>query len=457
MTQQSRPPLYGSGARTAELRDAFTSGEFTVAVYGLGKMGLPLATVFAPVAKDVVGVDIDEAVVNAVSAGECPVTGEPGLPTELAREVEVGHLHTTTKGTQAAEAARLHVVIVPTLVEDGEPDLSALDAVTETIAAGIEPGDMVVVESTVPPGTCRDRVFLELNRETGYSLGDFGLAFCPERTMSGRALKDIRGSHPKVIGGADAESRRIAETIYSEITSADLVPVADCTTAECVKVFEGLYRDVNIALANELATLVDELGVDVTAAIEAANTQPFCDIHDPGPGVGGHCIPYYPYFVTSRVEKPTPLLETARDVNDAMPQFTVERVADCLQATGCDLNDSAVVVLGLTYRPGVDEIQASPGIEVAARLTRRAHEVYACDPIFSDSPPEGVRRIGLDKMSELDVDAVVLMTPHEEFDDIEWDALDAVIIDGHRTLDPDRFNHYYAIGRGHTEVASSDF
>jgi len=332
-----------------------------------------------------------------------------------------------------------------------------LDAVVEDVAAGLSPGDLVLVECTVPPRTTAERVVPRLATLSGLDGDEFGVAFCPERTSSGRALEDIRGAYPKIVGGVDEESTQAAELVYDELNEAGVISVSDATTAECVKVFEGLYRDVNIALANELGSFTDELGVDVNEAIEVANTQPFCDIHDPGVGVGGHCIPYYPYFVTSHVEKPTPLLETARGVNDAMPQFTVERVADCLKATGCDLNDSAVVVLGLTYRPGVDEIRASPGIEVAARLTRRAHEVYACDPVFSDSPPEGVRRIGLDKMSELDVDAVVLMTPHEEFDDIEWDALDAVIIDGHRTLDPDRFNHYYAIGRGHTEVASSDF
>jgi len=449
--QRSRPDrLYGADAPDDRLREAFTTGEVPVAVYGLGKMGVPLAAVFSAVAGNVVGVDIDPEVVRTVGDGDCPVDGEPGLPGLLEEAVEDRRLRATTDGVAAATDARLHVVIVPTLVDGTEPDLSALTAVTETIAAGLTPGDMVVVESTVPPGTCLDHVLPLLERESGHSLGEFGLAFCPERTMSGRALQDITGSHPKVVGGADAESDRVARLVYGEVTSAELVAVADPTTAECVKVFEGLYRDVNIALANELATLSDELGVDVTAAIEAANTQPFCDIHDPGPGVGGHCIPYYPYFVTSRVETPTPLLETARGVNDSMPTFTVARVGDCLDAVGRSLPASSVLVLGLTYRAGVDETRASPGVDVARRLADRARDVYVCDPVCTDVPLADVRSVGVDEFEDVDVDAVVLTTPHEAFEAIDWETFeDVVVVDGHRLFDADTVGHpYYAIGVG---------
>jgi UDP-N-acetyl-D-mannosaminuronic acid dehydrogenase len=452
VTEQDATParLYAASTPDAAVREAFTDGAFTVAVYGLGKMGLPLATVFGAVSGDVVGVDVDPGVVATVNAGGCPVTGEPGLDEQLAEQVDRDRLRATTDGTAAAEAARLHVVIVPTLVDDGQPDLSAVDAAVSTVADGLDPGDMVVVESTVPPRTCRDRLLPRLERESGHSLGEFGLAFCPERTMSGRALADIRGTHPKVVGGAGEESRRTARLVYSEVTTADVLPVEDATTAECVKVFEGLYRDVNIALANELATLQEDLGVDVTAAIETANTQPYCDIHDPGPGVGGHCIPYYPYFVTSQFETATPLLETARSVNDAMPAFTVDRVENCLVATGRSLADSTALVLGLTYRPGVDETRASPGVEVARRLGASAAETYAYDPVCTDPPPAGVRPLSLDEVTDPDVDAVVLTTPHEAFREVDWDAFgDAVVVDCHRMLDGDALEQrYYAIGRG---------
>jgi UDP-N-acetyl-D-mannosaminuronic acid dehydrogenase len=448
--RSSRATLYDSEESESTLRAAFTGGAVPVAVYGLGKMGLPLASVYADVTGNVTGVDIDTGTVARINACACPVDGEPGLPELVADLVGDGALTATTDSARAAAEAAVHVVIVPTLIDEGEPDLSALEAAIRAIGSGLDPGDLVVVESTVPPRTCRDRVVPWLEAESGHAVGEFGVAFCPERTMSGRALADIRGTHPKVVGGVDEPSRDAATLVYRTITDAGVIPVADATTAECVKVFEGVYRDVNIALANELARMADELGVDVTAAIETANTQPYCDIHSPGPGVGGHCIPYYPHFLIEEFGTPNPLLETARSVNDSMPSFTVGKLADELDAAGESLADSTVVVLGLTYRAGVDETRASPGIAIASVLADRAETVYAADPVCSSPPPDGVQRVSVDEVSDLDLDAAVLATAHEEFTSFSENAFeDVTVVDGHRALDaPDTARSVYAIGDG---------
>ena len=453
-SQRSEPTaLYGAEAEASAQRRAFTGGSVPVAVYGLGKMGLPLATVYAEVSGAVTGVDIDPDVADAVDAGECPVEGEPGLPEAVERLVADGSLSATTDAAEAATTASVHVVIVPTLVEDDHPDLSALEAAVRSVGEGLDAGDTVIIESTVPPRTCRDRVLPWLKAESGLGLGEFGLAFCPERTMSGRALEDIRGAHPKVVGGADDESTRVAELVYGEITDAEVYAVSDPTTAECVKVFEGLYRDVNIALANELATLSGELGVDVTEAIAVANTQPFCDIHDPGPGVGGHCIPYYPYFVISELESATPLLETARHVNEYMPEYTVDRAAEALAEDGPALPDATVAVFGLAYRPGVDETRASPGVAVAELLADRAETVYAVDPVTTDAPPAGVERVSLDEIGARELDLAVVVTAHDEFEAVPWEAFDdLVVLDGRRRLDADAVPHRVArLGDGSGE------
>ncbi|ELZ22315.1 nucleotide sugar dehydrogenase [Halosimplex carlsbadense 2-9-1] len=442
-SQRSEPTgLYGADADEPTQRRAFTGGAVPVAVYGLGKMGLPLAAVYAEVSGAVTGVDIDPEVARAVDAGECPVEGEPGLPGAVERLTADGSLSATTDAVGAAAEASVHVLIVPTLVSDDQPDLSALEAAVRSVGEGLDPGDTVVVESTVPPRTCRDRVTPWLEAESGLELGEFGLAFCPERTMSGRALEDIRGAHPKVVGGADEESARVAELIYGQVTDAEVYTVSDCTTAECVKVFEGLYRDVNIALANELATLAGEFGVDVPEAIEVANTQPFCDIHDPGPGVGGHCIPYYPYFVISEFESATPLLQTARHVNEYMPEYTVDRAAEALADRGRDLSDATAAVFGLAYRPGVDETRASPGVDIAELLADRAETVYAVDPVTTDSPPAGVERVSLADIGARELDLAVVATAHDEFESIPWTAFDdSVVLDGRRQLDADAIGH----------------
>jgi len=233
--------FYGSDASPAEQREAFRSGEVPVGVYGLGKMGLPLAAVYAETCGNVVGADVDPAVVESVNRGDCHVDREPGLDALVEKTVSAGALRATESPRTAAEAASVHVLIVPTPITDAnEPDLSILQAVVEDVAAGLSAGDLVVVECTVPPGTTRDAVQPTLAQESDLDGDEFGVAVCPERTSSGRALKDIRGAYPKVVGGVDDESTRAAALLYGELTTNDVIQVPDATTAEAVKVFEGV-------------------------------------------------------------------------------------------------------------------------------------------------------------------------------------------------------------------------
>jgi UDP-N-acetyl-D-mannosaminuronic acid dehydrogenase len=450
--------LYECDEPTDRQRDALVSGRIPVAVYGLGKMGLPLASVFAEVTGNVVGVDIDSEVVETINDGDCHVKREPGLDDLVADLVAEDALQATTDPAEAATDASVHVVIVPTpITDENEPDLSILDAVVEDIAEGLSPGDQVVVECTVPPRTTEDRVQSQLIEQSGLEEGEFGLAFCPERTSSGRALEDIRGAYPKVVGGVDEESTRVARLIYEEINDAGVIPVSDTTTAECVKVFEGLYRDVNIALANELGTFTDEFGIDVREAIEVANTQPFCDIHDPGPGVGGHCIPFYPYFVIDPFETDAPMLETARRVNDSMPGFTVEKLREEFDAEGLAMAEASVLVLGLTYRPGVEEIRASPSIAIAAQLSENGADVYGVDPMLDDYEAFDLEPLDLDDIYTRSFDAVILATPHSDFESIEWDNLhrdggNLFVLDGRDVLEQSAIDHrVYTIGGGYDD------
>jgi UDP-N-acetyl-D-mannosaminuronic acid dehydrogenase len=451
--------LYGATVDESRQREAFLAGEVPVAVYGLGKMGLPLAAVYADCCGNVRGADPDPAVVETVNAGACHVDREPGLPELVADVVDRGALSATTDPCRAAREATVHVVIVPTLVDERhDPDLRALESVGRDIATGLAPGDLVVVESTTPPRTARDAFLPLLEAESGLSLGEFGVAVCPERTSSGRALADVRGSHPKVVGGVDAESARAAGLVYGELVDNEVYTVSDATTAEAVKVFEGVYRDVNIALANELARFTDTLEVDVSEAIDVANTQPYCDIHSPGPGVGGHCIPYYPYFLLRPFEMPAPLLETARDVNDAMPSYVVDRLAAELEAVGRSLADATVLVLGVTYRAGVAETRAAPARGVCASLSARGASVLAVDPLVGADSDEWASfeatPVELDAVADTDADAAVLVTAHEEFGGVDWTAFDAplVVVDTRRVLDLGETDHrVYAIGRGHID------
>jgi UDP-N-acetyl-D-mannosaminuronic acid dehydrogenase len=439
---QGAPALYDSDVSTDEQRTALTSGEIPVAVYGLGKMGLPLASVYADVTGNVAGMDVDPEVVESVSAGKNHIVGEPGLADLVSEVVGSGALSATTDGPTAASEARIHVVIVPTLVdENSKPDLSVVEAVMADIASGLSAGDQVILESTVPPRTCRDVVAPLLAAESGLDREEFGVAFCPERTASGRALKDIRGAYPKIVGGVDAESTRVAELIYDEINSQEIIPVSDATTAEAVKVFEGVYRDVNIALANELTKHADELSISVLEAIEAANTQPFCDLHIPGAGVGGHCIPYYPHFLIQQFEADSRLMELSREINDTMPIYTAELALSGLMKHGKESEGSEILVLGLTYRAGVDELRATPAMGVIERLASAGANVTAVDPVTETHEPfenAGAAIKDLDAACEQQYDAVVLVTAQHEFEAIDIPSLSTgdqlVVVDGRQAL-----------------------
>ena len=435
--------LYDTSATPDEQQAALTSGRIPVAVYGLGKMGLPLAAVYAHATEHVVGVDADSSVVQTVNRGRSHIDSEPGLQSTVDEAVSRSWLRATTDAEEAAEEASIHVVIVPTLVDDqDDPDLSIVTDVARSIAAGLAPGDLVIAESTLPPRTCREVLLPLLERESGLSRGEFGLAFCPERTSSGQALDDIRGAYPKVVGGVDDESTRAATLVYEQLTDNEVITVSDATTAEAVKVFEGVYRDVNIALANELGRHASDVGIDVVEAITVANTQPYCDIHTPGAGVGGHCIPYYPYFIIGQFDEETPLLETARSVNEAMPSFTAELALDALREQGVDPGEATVLVLGLTYRPGVAEIRATPALPVIQRLRLADADVAAYDPVltefdaFEQAGAEIRRDVG---DGDGQFDAVVLVTPQEQFERIDVPELTSgerplVVVDGRQAL-----------------------
>jgi UDP-N-acetyl-D-mannosaminuronic acid dehydrogenase len=448
-TVVDRQGLYGAESDPAAQRTALTSGEIPVAVYGLGKMGVPLAGVYAEVTGNTIGVDVDPDVVEQINGGTSPIQREPGLEALVAETVEDGGLWATTDGDAAAEAARVHVVMVPTLLTSNkEPDLSILEEVVSTIATGLAQGDVVIIESTVPPRTTVDRVLPTLLEESDLDADEFGVAACPERTVSGQALADIRGTHPKIVGGVDEESTRVATLIYGEITDNDVLTTTDAATAEAVKVFEGVYRDANIAIANQLALYAEEMDIDVNEGIEVANTQPFCDLHDPGPGVGGHCIPVYPYFLSGQFDADASVLTAARERNDAMPAFTASLVEAILEDEGVALDDAEVLLLGVTYKANIAELRNSPSIPLAELLNERGAMVYAVDPLVDDwTELEPMWPRSHEDVDGDSPDVVVLATPHQEFTRLDWDDFDAPILDGRGVIDTENVETpVYTIG-----------
>lgn len=400
---------------------AVSPQDIRVAVYGLGKMGLPLAAVFASKGFQVLGVDTNEEVVKKVNAGVSPVVEEAGLEKLVQKVVKGGKFKATSDGALASRETDIKIIIVPTFLDEkNHPDLEIVKKVTEKIALGLQKGDLVILESTAPPGTTLEVIAKILEKKSGLRLGrDFAVAHCPERTNSGTAIADIQGRiNPKVVGACDNESLKIVKYLYGLINKRGVIPVKDTTTAELVKISEMVYRDVKIAYANSLAVICSQLKIDALEVIRAANTDAGCDILDPGPGVGGHCIPVYPYFIFDKVKKGTELLQAARLVNDGMSTLVIDLAKRALSDQGRDLKKSTMLILGFAYRGGVKETRLSPGIKIYKELQGKAARVLAYDPLFSRAETEALGMEFFDSFRG--VDCILITADHKEFSLIEW-------------------------------------
>jgi len=364
------------------LAESGTAG--TVAVVGAGKMGLPLAAQYASHGWSVVAVDVQQAVVEAISAGRSHIVDEPGLA-EMVRDAHAaGRLRATTDGAAAAREADVVVLIVPVMLDDEQQaDYRHMDAAVAAIGPGIHAGSTVIFETTLPVGDTRGRFVPRLEASSGLRAdADFFVAFSPERLYSGAALRNL-ATYPKLLGGIGPTSGERAAAFYDSVLDAEVVLMSSAEAAEFSKLADTTYRDVNIALANEFARYADRMGVDVQEVIAAANSQPYSHIHQPGLGVGGHCIPVYPHFLLSRAPE-MELVEVSRRVNDGQVGLAIRAIQKALGG----LEDVPILVLGLTYREGVRELAYSRAMPLIERLGFHGAKVSAYDPLLSAEETE---------------------------------------------------------------------
>lgn len=432
-----RPCTHGEARRVSPWHgEGGTAG--TVAVVGAGKMGLPLAAQFASHGWDVIAVDIDPKVVASINEGRSHVGDEPGLAELVTRAHDAGRLRATADGSAAAGEADVVVLIVPVMLDAaGRPDHRWMDAAVESIAPGIHAGSLVIFETTLPVGDTRDRYAPRLEALSGLATsGDAPrrsfVAFSPERLYSGAALVNL-ATYPKLVGGLDAASTERAAAFYESVLDAEVVAMSSAEAAEFSKLADTTYRDVNIALANEFARYADRIGVDITEVIAAANSQPYSHIHQPGIGVGGHCIPVYPHFLLDRAPELS-IVARAREVNDGQVDLAISAVE---RAVG-DLGGAGVLVLGLTYRHGVKELAYSRALPLIERLLARGARVSAYDPLLTD---DEIARSGAEPWSWGDrspgIAAIVTQTADPAWLGIDpaWFPDLRVVLDGRNSLD----------------------
>lgn len=356
-----------------------------IAIIGLGNAGLPLAAVAADSGVKVIGVDLNEERCVRINQGINPIPEEKGL--EELIMLHGGKSLIATPRFEDAKTCRTFIVIVPLFVDESySPDFTIMEKAVRSLGRILKKGDLVVLETTFPPGTTETRIRAWLCESSGLEPSDFFLAYSPERIMTGYSISRLR-EFPKVIGGTDEESGFRAFQVYSKFIS-NLHLVSSARVAEMIKVMEGCYRDVNIALANELYKICEELGVDFFEARENANHQ-FCHIHLPSTGVGGHCIPVYPWFLIKEMERREEfgrcrLLRTSREVNDEMILYWAEKILlECMKVDK-PLSMVKICIKGITFREGVKEFYHSRNLALARLLAEKGLDVYVFDPLLSE-------------------------------------------------------------------------
>ena len=406
-----------------------------ICVVALGKAGLPLAVQCARKGHDVIGVDIKAAVVDSVNAGIAPFPGEPELPELLAQAVMAGNLRASTDTSAAVATSEVVLVVVPVVVDaDGAPDFGAIDAATRDIAISVCPGTLVSYETTLPLGTTRNRF--------GPMLGsDLYLVHSPERVFTGRIFADLR-RYPKLLGGVDEPSAKKGIEFYEAVLDFDPRPdlarpngvwdLGSAEAAELAKLAETSYRDVNIGLANEFARYAQTTGVNIFTVIEAANSQPFSHIHQPGAAVGGHCIPVYPHFYLSGDPQAT-IVRVARACNASQPAHIVRLLGALLH----NMSGSKVAVMGASYRAGVKEHAYSGVFPIVHELCVAGATPVVHDPLYTDEELVG---LGLIPYHVGDpVDAVIVHTDHAEYADLAAEHFPGIraLLDGRYITRPE--------------------
>ena len=391
-----------------------------IAIVGLGYVGLPLSLQFARSGVHVLGLDIDPDKVDALNEGRSYIKHVPAET--VAAEVKALRLIAATDFARVTEVEAIIICVPTPLNKNREPDISFILQTGRAIAPHLRPGTLVALESTTYPGTTDEDLRAVLEAGSGLKAGkDFHLAFSPEREDPANPASKV-GEVPKLVGGLTPACLEKAMQVYGQAIKT-LVPVSSCRVAEAAKLLENIFRSVNIALVNELKLIYGAMGIDVWEVIEAAKTKPFGFMaFYPGPGLGGHCIPIDPFYLTWKArefERGTRFIELAGEINTAMPMHVVERIGEALNAVRKPLRGSRILVLGLAYKPHVDDERESPSYRIMELLSKRGAEVAYYDPYVPVIRPTrehphwaGTRSISWDRATIEGFDAVVIATAH---------------------------------------------
>ena len=439
-----------------EVRNSLKSKSLVVCVVGIGRIGLPTALSFAKAGLQTIGVDINEKLVDSINTGNFPLKDEPGYE-EIFNEVRKnGNFSATTNINEAISKSNLILLSLPTPMDkENIPSYFALESVGKQLSHILQPNSLIVVESTIEPGFIENDLINILEETNRLHIGkNFTIGVCPENANPGEILHDFTNL-PRLVGGIDEQTTKIITMIYDFVFSVELVIMPDCKTANAVKLTTNVFRDVNIAFVNELSLMFEKLGIDTLKVLDAAKRKYNFQIHYPGAGVGGPCLPINSYQLLNtarRIDSKLSIIKQSREINEKMPEHVINLTLDGFKKCKKSIKDSTVLILGISYKPDVKDIQLSPAKIIINKLMALGARIKIYDPYYKDSQMFGinVEQNIEDVLSK--VDASIIITAHKEFQEINPKIFTKmktpILIDSRGVIDTSSANDVGLVFRG---------
>lgn len=409
---------------SSEQIQVIQSGKLKVCVIGIGRIGLPTALSFANSGLPTVGVDINSELVSMINSGVFPLKDEPGYGTIFENVMKEKKFTATTKIEEGVPISDVILLSLPTPMDENHiPNYSALKSVGKQLHDLLTPGSLVIVESTIEPGFVEDELISIIEGNDGRlkAGNNFGIGVCPETANPGQILNDFERL-PRLVGAIDDKTANLITKIYRHVFTVDLIPMPDCKTANAVKLTTNVFRDINIAFINELAILFEKIGVDVMKVLEAAKTKYNFQVHYPGAGVGGPCLPVNSYQMLNlakRVDSTLNIVKAGRIVNESMPDHVIGLLNDGLSEARKDMTNSEILLLGISYKPDVKDIQLTPAEPIIEKLKAKGAKIKIYDPYYKSTNVFGIRTENSMVDALTNTDAIVIVTAHKEFHDLE--------------------------------------
>jgi len=447
-----------SALDNSQIQECLNNNSLKIGIIGIGRIGLPTALSFANSGFDTIGIDINKKLVDMVNSGNYPLKDEPEFDKIFENVYNNKKISATTDISKAIPNCDVIILSLPTPMDDQNiPDYSALLTVGKNLNRLLSNGQIVIVESTVEPGFIENELLQSIegsdrNIKSGI---DFHLAVCPETANPGEIMNDFK-KLPRLVSAIDEKTSSIVSQIYRHVFGVELVSLPDCKTANAVKLTTNVFRDVNIAFVNELSMLFDKLGIDTYTVIKAAKHKYNFQAHFPGPGVGGPCLPVNSYQYLSVSKKIDPdllkLIQYARKINEKMPEYVIQLTSDAFKESNKSIQNSDILILGVSYKPNVKDIQLSPAEQIIRKFQNLGVNIHIYDPYFSSTEVFGIKvEENLDNILSK-MDAVVIVTDHNEFKKIEISSFNKmenpILIDTRGIFDPISVKHNNIIFRG---------